>query len=172
MLRKFYRKLYQNLFYNIYGSVTFLGLFILATYVNLPLLPSPSRSVEGFADILNSIIDFKPVMFTLYFAVALVISPVLLTLSFPRFDYRFLFIRAFETISGVFSLFCIMLLDILALSIIGVDKISPLGVAGLWLECFAIWHCTEWILINRDLCTKQPLCSRHTTKPKKNKEWQ
>ncbi len=25
---------------------------------------------------------------------------------------------------------------------------------------------------NRDLCTKQPLCSRHTTKPKKNKEWQ
>lgn len=24
----------------------------------------------------------------------------------------------------------------------------------------------------RDLCTKQPLCSRHTTKPKKNKEWQ
>jgi len=23
-----------------------------------------------------------------------------------------------------------------------------------------------------DLCTKQPLCSRHTTKPKKNKEWQ
>ena len=24
----------------------------------------------------------------------------------------------------------------------------------------------------RDLCTKQPLCSRHTTKQKKNKEWQ
>ena len=28
------------------------------------------------------------------------------------------------------------------------------------------------IVNRRDLCTKQPLCSRHTTKPKKNKEWQ
>lgn len=150
MLRKFYRKLYQNVFYNIYGSVTFLGFFILATYVNLPPLPSLSRSVEGFADILNSIIDLKPVMFTLYFSVALLVIPLLLQLLFPRFDFRFLFIRAIETISGVISLFCIMLLDILALSIIGVDKVSPLEVARLWLECFAFWHCTEWILIDID----------------------
>lgn len=148
MLRKFYTKLYQNVFYNIYGSVTFLGFFILATYVNLPLLPSLSRSVEGFADILNSIIDLKPVMFTLCFSLLLSVIPRLLQLLFPRFDFGFLFIRAIETISGVFSLFCIMLLDILALSIIGVDKVSPLGVAGLWLAYFAFWHYTEWILIN------------------------
>lgn len=148
MLRKFYRKLYQNVFYNIYGSVTFLGLFILATYVKLPLLPPLSRSVEGFADILNSIIDLKPVMFTLCFSLVLPVIPRLLQLLFPRFDFRFLFIRAIETISGVFSLFCIMLLDILALSIIGVDKVSPLKVAVLWLAYFAFWHCTEWILIN------------------------
>ena len=150
MLRKFYRKLYQNVFYNIYGSVTFLGLFILATYVKLPLLPPLSRSVEGFADILNSIIDLKTVMFTLYFSLVLLGIPPLLKLLFPRFDFRFLFIRAIETISGVFSLFCIMLLDMLALSIIGVDKVSPLGVAGLWLAYFAFWHFTEWILINID----------------------
>ena len=84
-----------------------------------------SRSVEGFADILNSIIDLKPVMFTLYvfFSIACYSSPTTIIIS--RFDFRFLFIRAIETISGVFSLFCIMLLDILALSIIGVDKYHP-----------------------------------------------
>lgn len=150
MLRKLYRKLYQNMIYNIYGSIAFIGFFILATYVNIPPLPSLSRSVEGFADILNSIIDLKPVMFTLYFSVALLVIPLLLQLLFPRFDFRFLFIRAIETISGVISLFCIMLLDILALSIIGVDKVSPLEVAGLWLKYFAFWHCAEWILIDID----------------------
>ena len=101
MLRKLRRKFYQNLIYTIYGSIAFLSIYILSTYITLPLVPRHSLLAEGFIDVINSNIDSNSVMFTFYFGIALLIISFILRLVFSKFDFGFLFTKGLETFIGV-----------------------------------------------------------------------